>query len=328
MGFFETFWVWLNGALSSYIGTTTARVASILEPALIVLGTVYVIGWGYLLLSGRIQEPVGDGLRRIATLALVLGVAVHLWLYNTLIVTTFYEAPAQFAADVVGASYPVETLDAIWHQGGTVAGRLFDKGSVWGGGLGFYIAGAVVWVLVGLLCVYTMFLLALSSIALSVLLALGPLFMVLLLFEGTRRMFAAWLAQLANYALITVLTVMVAALLLHLVQLYAEQTAALGAAIDTVDALDFLLVTVLVFLFMQQVMPIAAGLSGGIALSTYGVMSRAVRTAGRPFGAGARLAAPAAAGAVVALGGSARTGLQRVGARYGARSADGSGEPV
>jgi len=311
MGFFATFWTWLNGALSSYIGATTARVAMLLEPALIALGTVYVTGWGYLLLSGRIREPLGDGLRRIAILALVLGVGVHLWLYNTLIVDTFYRAPSQFAAQIIGAAYPVQTLDAIWNAGGAVAGRLFDQGSVWRGDLGFYLAGAVVWVLVGLLCVYTMFLLALSSVALSVLLALGPLFIVTLLFDGTRRLFMAWLAQLTNYALISILTVMVAALLLHLVQRYAAQTAALGTAIDTVDALDFLLATVLVFLFMRQVMPIAAGLSGGIALSTFGLMSRTMRTAASPFVAGTSYIAPVASGAVVALSAAARSRLRR-----------------
>ena len=311
MGFFATFWNWLNGALSSYIGATTVRVADLLEPALIAMGTVYVTGWGYLLLSGRIREPLGDGLRRIAILVVVLGVGVHLWLYNTLIVGTFYRAPAQFAADVVGAAYPVQTLDAIWRAGGAVAGRLFNQGSVWRGDVGFYLAGAVVWVLVGLLCVYTMFLLALSSIALSVLLALGPLFIVTLLFDGTRRLFTAWLAQLTNYALISILTVMVAALLLHLVQRYATQTAALGTAIDTVDALDFLLATVLVFLFMRQVMPIAAGLSGGIALSTFGVMSRTLRTAASPLVAGASYVAPAATGAVVAMSSAARARLRR-----------------
>ena len=44
-----------------------------------------------------------------------------------------------------------------------------------------------------------------------------------------QRFFAAWIAQLANYALITVLTVMVAALLLQIVQSYAAQTAARGS---------------------------------------------------------------------------------------------------
>ena len=315
MGFFQTFWVWLNGALGSYIGATVARVASLLEPALVVLAAVYVMGWGVLMLTGRIEEPVGVGLKRIAKLVLVFGVGVHLWLYNTLIVNTFYEAPAQFAAEVVGASDPVATLDAIWSQGGEVAGRLFDKGSVWGGDVGFYIAGAVVWLLVGLLCVYTMFLLALSSVALSVLLALGPVFIVLLLFDATRSFFTAWIAQLANYALITILTVMVAALLLHLVAVYAQQTAALGSAVDTVDALDMLLVTTLVFLFMQQVMPVASGLAGGIALSTQGMMSRALHAGGSPIRTAARWAVPAAAGAAVAAGGYAERRLHSMQAR-------------
>jgi type IV secretion system protein VirB6 len=40
MGFFQTFWTWLNGELTTYIGTTTAKVASILEPAVVTFATV------------------------------------------------------------------------------------------------------------------------------------------------------------------------------------------------------------------------------------------------------------------------------------------------
>jgi len=291
MGFFATFWTWLNGQLASYIGTNTARVAEALEPAIVTLATVYVMVWGYLQLTGRIDEPFVTGLKRLLTLATVLGGAVHLWLYNSLIVDTFYQAPARLAAAVVGAPDPVAVVDAIWNRGGAVAGYLFNNGGFFKD-IGCYIAGATVWVLVGLLCVYTMFLIALSSIALAVLLALGPLFMALLLFEATRRYFEAWLAQLANYALITILTVLVAALLLQIVESYADQTAARGTAIVTVDALNMVLIAVLVFLLMRQVMPIAAALAGGIALNSFGTVSRligwgmrtgmgATRTAGR-----------------------------------------------
>lgn len=272
MGFFGTFWAWLNGELASYIGENTVRVASILEPAVVTLGTVYVMIWGYLQLTGRIEEPFAAGLKRIVTLTVIFGVGLHLWLYNTLLVDTFYNAPTEFAAAVVGASDPVQTIDAIWNAGGAVADQLFRDGG-WSH-LGYMLAGVVTWLLMGLLCVYTMFLLALSSVALSVLLALGPLFIALLLFDTTRRFFEAWLAQLANYALITILTVMIAALMLHLVESYAQQTEALGTAIQTVDALNMLLVTVLVFLFMRQIMPIAGGLAGGVTLSSFGVVSR------------------------------------------------------
>jgi type IV secretion system protein VirB6 len=276
VGFFETFWTWLEGQLAAYIGANTALVAAALEPAVVTLAIVYVMVWGYLHLSGRIEEPIAAGLKRLVLLALVLGGSLHLWLYNAVIVDTFYRAPAQLAAAVVGAPDPVATIDTIWSQGGAVAGYLWNNGGVFSGDFGYYVAGAIVWVLMGLVCVYTMFLIALSSIALAVLLALGPLFIALLLFDATRRFFEAWLAQLANYALITILTVLVAALLLQIVASYAAQTAARGAAIVTVDALNMVLVAVLVFLLMRQVMPIAAALAAGVSLNSFGLVSRLV----------------------------------------------------
>jgi type IV secretion system protein VirB6 len=299
MGFFATFWSWLNSQLGTYIGNNTARLATVLEPAIVSLATIYVMAWGYLLLTGRLEEPVLAGVKRLVVLAVVLGASLRLWLYNSLIVDTFYNAPAQLAAAIVGASDPVATIDAIWQSGGSVAQALWDKGGVMLGDIGFRLAGAVVWLLIGVLCVYAMFLIALSNIALAVLLALGPIFIALLLFEPTKRFFAAWIAQLANYALITILTVMLAALLLQIVNSYAAQTAARGSAIFTVDALNMVLIAALVFLVLRQIMPIAAGLAGGVALNSMGVISRSIawglRTkttseSGRIWGKGGRIA--------------------------------------
>jgi type IV secretion system protein VirB6 len=291
MGFFATFWSWLNSQLATYIGSNTARLAGVLEPTIVTLGVLYVMVWGYLQLTGQIQEPFVAGIKRIVMLAVVLGVALNLWLYNTVIVDTFYNAPAQLAAAVVGASDPVATIDAIWESGGSVAGNLWTKGHAYNSSIGFLLAAAVVWCLIGLLCVYAMFLIALSNIALAVLLALGPLFVAMLLFDSTRRLFSAWIAQLANYALVTVLTIMVAALLLQVVQSYAAQTAARGSAIFTVDALHVMLIAGLVLLILRQVMPIASSVAGGAALSSFGIVSRTLASSGRR---GAALAVPAA----------------------------------
>jgi type IV secretion system protein VirB6 len=308
MGFFATFWSWLNAQLAAYIGDNTARLATALEPAVVTLATIYVMALGYLYLTGKVAEPIESGVKRVALIALVLGVGLRLWFYNSVIVDTFYNAPTQLAAAVVGANDPVDTIDAIWNSGGTVAGNLWAKGGFWSD-MGFYIAGAVVWGLMGVLCVYAMFLIALSSIALAVLLALGPLFIGLLFFDATKRFFSAWIAQLANYALITILTVMVASLLLHVVQSYATQTAARGSAILTVDALNMMLIAVLVFLVLRQVMPIAAALAGGVSLYSHGAMSRTAawgaRTSGRISRPLLELATPyAARGVSGALRGS------------------------
>jgi len=291
MGFFQTFWSWLSGQLAGYVGANTARVAAALEPAVVTLAVLYVMVWGYLQMTGRIEEPFMMGLKRIVTLAVVLAVALHLWLYNSVIVNTFYQAPSQLAAAVIGSADPVATIDAIWDSGGAVADQLWHMGNSYLSDMGFYLMGAAVWLLIGMLCVYTMFLIALSSIASAVLLAIGPLFIVMLLFDATRRFFDAWIAQLANYALITILTVLVAALLLQVVKSYAAQTAARGAALVTVDALDMVLVAVLVFLLLRQVMPIASSLAGGLALSSLSLLSRTL-------GGGARLGKDAVKGGI------------------------------
>jgi len=110
-------------------------------------------------------------------------------------------------------------------------------------------------VVVGLTAIYTMFLLALSRIALSVLLALGPLFIALFLFESSRRFVEAWLAQLANYAFVTILTVLVAALMLRVVTVAAQQAVSQGGSIDIASAVRVCMAAGLTLLVMRQVMP-------------------------------------------------------------------------
>jgi len=276
MGFFAEFHAWLTALLAGYISTQTVRVAAALEPAIVGLGGLYVLVWGYLQFTGRIEEPILTGLRRILTLALVLGVSLRLWWFHPLIVDTFFEAPSQLAAIVIGAFDPVAIIDEILFAGGDAANLLLQKGGILDGDFSYYLAGFAVYAIVGLTAVYTIFLLALSRIALAVLLALGPLFIALLLFDSTKRFFESWLAQLANYALITILTVLVAALMMQLVRVAAEQAVATGDGIEIAHAVRVCLAAALVLLVMRQVMPMAAGLASGLALSTFGTMSAVI----------------------------------------------------
>lgn len=285
MGFFAEFSAWLNSILATYIGDNTARIAGALQPAVITLGVLYLMVWGYLQLMGQIQEPFVAGLKRIIMLAVVLGAALHLWLYNSVIVDTFFEAPGTLAAAVIGSPDSVTIVDRIIFSGDDAASRLIEKGGILNGDFSFYIAGFGVYLIVGLTAIYTIFLLALSRIALSVLLALGPLFIALLFFETTKRFFESWIAQLANYAFITILTVLMAALMLALVSAAAEQAANAEGDIEIAHAVRVCMAAGLTFLVMRQVMPMAAGLASGLALSSFGVVSAALLSG---FGGAAR----------------------------------------
>lgn len=273
MGFFAQFFTWLNAQLTTYIGTHTAQLASAIEPAAVTMATIYVMLWGWASLQGMIQEPVLQGIKRILVMALILGIGIRLWLYNDLIVNTFFTAPDQLAASLVGAPTTVGIIDQVWTDGNKVAEELLKKGSVLSGDFAFYLAGFVVYLLVGVTVVYTAFLLALSKVALAVILTMGPIFIVLLFFDATKRFFEAWIAQLANYALITILTLLIASLMLSIVKAYAAAAMLKGSGITIAESIRLCIASVLVFLVVRQVMSIAAGLASGIALSTFGAVS-------------------------------------------------------
>jgi type IV secretion system protein VirB6 len=177
---------------------------------------------------------------------------------------------------VIGVWDPVGIVDQILFEGGDAAEALFEKGGIFHGHFSYDLAGLAVYLLVSLTAVYTVFLLSLSKIALSILLALGPLFIVLALFDSTRRFCEAWIAQLANYALIAILTVLVAALMMTLLTTAAQAAAATGGGVSIADAVRVCMAAGMTFLVMRQVMPIASGLASGVALSTFGLLSTAV----------------------------------------------------
>jgi len=274
---FAQFFTWIDAQVALYVSLNTIRVASAIEPAAVTLATIYVMMWGFLSVTGRIQEPIWEGVRRILTIVLILGAGLRLWTYNEVITNTFFTAPDQLAAAVIGAPNVVSVIDQVWLDGTAIAELLLRKGSILDSDFAFYAAGFLVYLLVGLAVVVTAFMLALSKVAIAVLLALGPLFIVLLFFDATKRFFEAWVAQLANYALIGILTLLTSALLLSVVKAYASNAAASGSGITVAESARVCMVSTLVFLVMRQVMPIAAGLASGVALSTYGTVSGAIR---------------------------------------------------
>jgi type IV secretion system protein VirB6 len=173
----------------------------------------------------------------------------------------------------VGAFDSVGIIDNIIFTGGDAASLLIQKGGVFQGDFSYYIAGFAVYLIVGLTAIYAIFLLALSKIALSILLALGPLFLALLFFDTTKRFFESWLAQMANYAFITILTVLIAALMMTLVTSAAQAAVARGGGIQIADAVRVCMAAGLTFLVMRQVMPMAAGLASGVALNSFSTVS-------------------------------------------------------
>ncbi len=276
MGFFTTFWNFLQGNVLNMVSAITSNISASLSPVAVTMATIYVMIWGYLHLRGAIEEPIMEGAKRILVLAVILGVVLSLWEYNAVFVDFFVTTPQALSGAILNGNNAIAIIDGVWVKGATVAESLINQGGLFNNNFEFYLAGFAVYLFVGFICIWMAYLFCLSIVAVGILLALGPLFILGLMFEATKRFFEAWVAQLSNYALIIVIAAVAAKLLLNMLDSYATQAFALGAGITIAQSIQLCLACAFVLLIMKQVPNLAAGLASGVALSSYNALSKAI----------------------------------------------------
>jgi type IV secretion system protein VirB6 len=241
------------------------------------MANMYVMIWAIMQLNGSIKEPIMEGAKRILLLAGILAVGIGLLRYNDVMVDFFITSPQAISNAILGADSAMSTVDGIWLKGSNVADSLTEEGSILSGtSFQFTLVGIFVYFITGVVCIYISYLFCLSLVAVGCLLAVGPLFIIGLMFDATKRFFEGWMGQLANYALVIILASVMCKILLGVLERYAKTAESLGAAVTIAEGIQLCVVCGLITIVMRQVPVMASAMSGGIALGTYSIVSRGI----------------------------------------------------
>jgi len=269
----------LGAALTTYVNDTATNVIAAITPVATTLVTIYVMLWGWSMMRGVISEPITDGVSRIVRLALITALALNIGYYNGFLSDWLWNAPDALASVVTGGSGATNAafLD-------TLMGQMYDLGlafhyaahahsSLGIPSIPLVVMAYAVWTAGILATAYGAFLLALAKMGLAIALGVGPLFILLTIFEPTKRFFDAWLGQTLNYVFMVVLAAAGIKVILTILQTYL--TTASGALTDpgldqAIPAIVFALIGVLVFM---QLPAMASALGGGVAISTLGAVA-------------------------------------------------------
>jgi type IV secretion system protein VirB6 len=265
---------YINAICESYIGENIAAVARVIGPFVWSMLLLYVALWGFASFRGLIKEPANDFINRIIVIGVVLGIGLNLANYNTLITNTFLRGPDEFVAGLArssGSTGVVNGLDAMLQQGFDVGARFWAKAGVLDGDFGMYFIAIAVWAMTIIVTAYGFFLMALSKVALTLIVGLGTLFFIGLLFQATSGFFNGWLRQLANYFLIPVLVVSVNLLIMKLFSRSATGAMAITSSTEVAQVFPFLAMGLVSLLALASVLSIASGLAGGVSLSSFGM---------------------------------------------------------
>jgi type IV secretion system protein VirB6 len=262
-----------------------------LLPALTILLTLYVGFFAFSLITGRSRLGISALTPRMITLGLVLTFATSWIAYQGVVWNLATGAPNELAGiltgtpgnatDVFAAKIDVVFQALVQASDGQTADSAFSPpGLLWLGGT--------------LLLLGTVGILATSRIALAVLLALGPVFVVLALFRGTRGLFTGWLKGVVLLALAPLFAVLGGSLMLDLSVPVLSALLQTPGKVDPQAAMAFFMIGAVHMALMILVMKVAGTMVSG--WSVFGLAGKAADEHGEvPRSAPALAMAPPAA---------------------------------
>ena len=209
---------------------------AVLGQALTAALTLYIAFYAIGLLTGRTSLSVSALTPRMMTLGIALTFATSWVAYQSVIWNLLVGAPDQIASLLIGSegsatSLFADRLDKIFAVVAQAAAAtelatasVPDSGSLASG-------PDLLWLSALLLLLGTVGVLLVARIALAAMLALGPIFIICGLFEGSRGLFEGWLKAAVLFALTPLLAVLIGGATIALLSPMLDSLAAAGGQV-------------------------------------------------------------------------------------------------
>lgn len=229
--------------------------------ALTILLGLYVAFFGISLMLGRSNLSVRALLPKMMTLGLVLTFATSFVAFSNVFYNVFIGGPDWIAGVLTGTRG--ESATAVFAQKLDVVFIAIQNASGNTKDISAFSPPGMMWVGAMLLLLGTVGLLVTARIALALLLAIGPIFVVLALFEGTRGLFTGWLKGLTMMALAPLFAVLGGSIMLEMAVPVLQALTKVPGQIDQQAAMAFFLVgavhMALMFLSLKVASTMVAG---------------------------------------------------------------------
>lgn len=317
MGAIEQLLTNIDESLIGFVNSIFIQLSPAVHNLWRVLMIMFVVIYGYrVMVSGNFEAR--EMFVKTLKMVIVLAVATEWAPFSIFVYDLSTQFPSEIADQMLAADNKNSdninsSITAFFDEGFRVAGKFFDEAG-WTNKM-YPIYGFLVCVFTILFGAYAAFLIILAKLAVALLLALAPIFILLLVFNESRELFMGWLRTLINYALIPLF---VYALLGLIGAIISDRLIDLNTAFNTKKGITeamagFALCTFAGFLLSTQIMSIVGGITGGYTLGTLGTVSRnAFRTARFGSAVAKRTPATARKGTFVA-GGAISEGASALG---------------
>ncbi|GGE00833.1 hypothetical protein GCM10011515_20760 [Tsuneonella deserti] len=227
-----------------------------------------VVGWFAVnLMLGRASLSVRSVTPRMMTIGLVLTFVTSWIAYSTMVWNLAVGGPDWIAGIVTGTRESAtqvfaQKIDVVF-QALQQASQQTGSGQGAGKDISAFSPEGMMWLGAMLLLLGTVGVLVTARIALAVLVAIGPVFVVMALFPGTRGLFTGWLKGLVMLALVPLFAVIGGSVMLELAVPILAALTQMPGQVDPQAAMAFFLVGAVHMALMVMVLKVSATMVGG-----------------------------------------------------------------
>ncbi len=265
----------IDAAMEKFVVQTSAALSAGIAPVIATGLMLWFTLYGLAVMRGEVQEPLMGFVKKSMNITLICAFGLGTGLYQDMIVGSVYDFLNGLTQMVSpGSSNIFVALDQydkkVSEQTLVIIGHGMTKLPTGGwldllAGLIISVANAALMILCGGFAVV-------AKVALSLVLAFGPIFILCLAFPTVARLFESWLSTVLSKILLSVYLAAVATFSIIISGDYMDRMIAnTGVANAMSDAFGFVVINGALLVVAYQLPQIAAGMTGGISVTGGGL---------------------------------------------------------
>lgn len=296
--------------LESFVSSKSAALCAALVPIALSGATIYVVVMGFAIMRGETNETLQSFLWRLFRMALIASIALSVGMYQDIVITASDGIVGALLHSMSGFESVGALVDNIAEPFATLGQQIWSKAVV-----GFWphfgliaAAGAVAIAELLVVSVGLGFYL-MAKVALALLLAMGPVYILCAMWPSTEKYTESWIGQVLNYVILKVLIGVCILMLTDFASSFAAHIQVNADAVNVIKGTSALLIccgalTIVMFNLPQ----LASALAGGASISGIGrTIGRALLDTLNKSGGGRKPSPPSAGGNIAPRGRTGQT---------------------
>jgi len=262
----------INTLLNTFISSKSAALCAVLAPVALTGVTIYIITMGWAVMRGDASDSFHTVLWKVFKIAMIIGIALSAGQFQSTVIDGVQGIDGAFIsafgnANTIGGlidnmAQPYQDLgDQLWSDATT---GVVPK-------VALLAAAAIVAIAQFFIFIIGLGMYLLAKVALALVLAVGPVFILCAMFPATQRFTESWLGQAISFVLLNVLVGASITMLTSFASQFAQHIQAnYGTTTIIKDTCSLLIVSCALGVVMLNLNTIASALSGGASISGVG----------------------------------------------------------